>query len=307
MPMEATISYQGCAAAEPTRWGRMLHTLRAIYIIWYREVLRYVRNRHRLIGSFTFPFIFLFIFGQGLSPAMSGLTAGLSAGPMAALAGKIDFVKFIFPGVVGMNVIMTSIMGGVSIVWDREFGFLKEMLVAPISRTAVAVGKTLGGSTVAVIQGLLVLLLAPIIGVHLGLGLLARLVPLMLLASLALTSMGVALAARMRSMEAFQTIMQFVTFPMIFLSGALFPMRDLPVWMNFLVKINPVTYAIDPLRQVMFQAQGIPDFVLTKFPQLGLGVSVFGHAMSIRDDVLVIAAFGAVMITLAVAMFNVQD
>jgi ABC-2 type transport system permease protein len=227
--------------------------------------------------------------------------------PAGINVGKIDFVKFIFPGIIGMNVLMASIMSGVSIVWDREFGFLKEVLVAPIPRAAVALGKTLGGSTVAVIQGLLILIFAPFIGVTVTVGMVIRLIPLMFLAAFAMTSLGVFIAARMKSLEGFQMVIQFVTFPMIFMSGAVFPMRNLPAWMNFLVKINPVTYAIDPLRQVVFRAQGLPDFVLKMFPQFGLGVTVLGHTMTIRDDILVIAVFGAVMTTLAVWMFGMQD
>jgi len=206
-----------------------------------------------------------------------------------------------------MNVIMTSIMGGLSIVWDREFGFLKEILVAPVSRAAVAVGKTLGGATVGVFQGLLMLVLAPLVGVSLDLELVLKLIPLLFLLALSLTSLGVALAARMKSMEGFQMMMQFLLMPMIFLSGALFPMRDLPVWMDVLVKINPVTYAVDPLRRVVFEAQGLPEAMMALLPQFGLGVSVLGHAMTLRDDVLVMGLFGALMITLAVGLFSLQD
>jgi len=285
-----------------------MHNLKAIYIIWYREVLRYLRNRSRLVGSFGMPILFLFIFGSGLSPAMGGLTQGIaSASPMAPKGADIDFVMFIFPGIIGMNVLMGSMMSGISIVWDREFGFLKEILVAPINRTAVAIGKTLGGSTTGVIQGLLLLVLAPLIGVSISAGLVVKLVPLLFLISFSITSLGVLIAARMKSTEGFQMIMQFILMPMIFLSGALFPMRDLPTWMNFLVKVNPVTYAIDPLRKIIFEAQGLPEFVLEMLPQAGLGVTLFGHAVTMQEDIAIIALFGAVMIALAVWMFNIQD
>jgi len=285
-----------------------MHNLRAIYIIWYREVLRYLRNRSRIVGSFGMPILFLFIFGSGLSPVMGGLTQGIaSASPMAPKGAAIDFVKFIFPGIIGMNVLMGSMMSGISIVWDREFGFLKEILVAPTSRTAVALGKTLGGSTTGVIQGLLLLILAPLIGVSISAGMVIKLVPLLFLISFSITSLGVLIGARMKSTEGFQVIMQFILMPMIFVSGALFPMRNLPVWMNFLVKVNPVTYAIDPLRKIIFEAQGLPTFVLEMLPQAGLGVTLFGHAVTMQEDIAIIALFGAVMIALAVWMFNIQD
>jgi len=203
--------------------------------------------------------------------------------------------------------LIASLMSGISIVWDREFGFLKEVLVAPISRAAVALGKTLGGSTIGVIQGLLILTLAPSIGVSVTPTMVVQLIPLMLLASFAMTSLGVLIAARMKTVESFGMIMNLLTMPLIFISGALFPMRDLPGWMDFLVKINPVTYAIDPLRQVIFRAQGLPEAALAQLPHIGLGVVVFGHTMTIAHDMAVIAAFGAAMIVLAVWMFSIQD
>jgi len=135
----------------------------------------------------------------------------------------------------------------------------------------------------------------------------AQLIPLMLLASFATTSLGVLIAARMRTVESFGMIMNLLTMPMIFISGAMFPLRDLPSWMDFLVKINPVTYAIDPLRQVIFRAQGLPEAALEKLPQMGLGVIVFGHTMTIADDIIVIVAFGVTMIALAMWMFSIQD
>lgn len=279
-----------------------MHNLRAIYIIWYREVLRWWRNRSRIVGSFGMPILFLFIFGSGLSPAMGSLTQGI-----ASEGTGIDFVMFIFPGIIGMNVLMSSMMSGISIVWDREFGFLKEILVAPINRTAVAIGKTLGGSTTGVIQGMLLLVLAPLIGVSISAEMVIKLVPLLFLISFSITSLGVLIAARMKSTEGFQVIMQFILMPMIFVSGALFPMRNLPAWMNFLVKVNPVTYAIDPLRKIIFEAQGLPASVLEMLPQAGLGVTLFGHAVSMQEDIAIIALFGAVMITVAVWMFNIQD
>lgn len=286
-----------------------MHALRAIYIIWYREILRWWRDRSRIVSSFAMPILMLFIFGSGLSPAMGNLTSNLPLGGEKATPGDggIDFVQFIFPGTIGMNVLMLSLMSGISIVWDREFGFLREILVAPVSRTTVALGKVLGGSTRGIVQGLLLLVLAPLVGMSITLHMVTRLIPLLFLASFAMTSLGVLLAARMKSIEGFQALMQFLMMPMIFLSGALFPMRNLPSWMNILVKINPVTYAVDPLRRVVFEAQDVPEIVLQMFPQLGLGVEVFGHAMTIRDDVLVIGIFGMVMIFLAVWVFNRQE
>ncbi|MFH1482925.1 MAG: ABC transporter permease, partial [Chloroflexota bacterium] len=216
-----------------------MDNLVGIYTIWYRDILRFWHDRLRLIGAITFPLLFLFVFGSGLSSRIGLLGPG------------VNFTSFIFPGIVGMTVFMTSFMAGVSLVWDREFGFLKEVLVAPISRVSVAVGKALGASTVALIQGALILLLAPLIGVSLSPLKVLELLPLLFLLALSMGASGIFLAARIRSMEAFQAITQMLMFPMMFLSGVFFPLEGLPAWMNVLVKINPATYGIAPIRQVV--------------------------------------------------------
>jgi len=211
-----------------------------------------------MIGSITFPLLFLFVFGSGLSARMGFLGPG------------IDFTQFMFPGIIGMTVLMSSFMSGVSVVWDREFGFLKEVLVAPISRASIVVGKTLGSATIALLQGGLILLFAPLIGVSLSAWTVLLLLPLMLLLSASMGSLGILLATRIRSMEAFQAVMQMLMFPMIFLSGVFFPTEGLPTWMSILVKINPATYGVAPIRQVMLGTSLDASFSLT----------LFGHTMS---------------------------
>jgi len=216
---------------------------------------------------------------------------------MGFLAPGVDFTQFIFPGIIGMTVLMNSLMGGVSVVWDREFGFLKEVLVAPISRVSVAVGKTLGSATVALFQGMLILLLSPLIGASPSLKTVLTLIPLMLLLAASMSSMGILLATRIKSMQAFQVVMQMLMFPMMFLSGVFFPVQGLPAWMDVLVKLNPATYGITPIRQVMLGAS----------PDLPFTVSVLGHTMSIWDNVMVLAGFGIVMVLLAVWSFSNQE
>jgi len=262
-----------------------MNHLRAVYTIWYRDILRFWRDRMRMIGSIVFPLLFLFIFGSGLSSRMGFLGPG------------IDFTQFMFPGIIGMTVLMSSFMAGVSVVWDREFGFLKEVLVAPISRTSVAVGKTLGSATVALPQGILILLLAPLIGVSLSASTVLALLPLMFLLAASMGSLGVLLATRIRSMQAFQVVMQMLMFPMMFLSGVFFPVEGLPTWMNVLVKINPATYGIAPIRQA----------VLGSAPDSPFNISVLGHTMSIWDNVIVMAVFGIVMTLLAIWSFGSQE
>jgi len=262
-----------------------MNQLRGIYTIWYRDILRFWHDKMRLVGSVTFPLLFLFVFGSGLSARMGMLGEGF------------DFTQFMYPGIIGMTVLMSSFMSGVSLVWDREFGFLKEVLVAPISRAAVATGKTLGSATIASIQGVLILVLAPLIGVSLSIGTVLALLPLMFLLAAALGSFGVLLATRIRSMEAFQATMQMLMFPMVFLSGAFFPLQDLPAWMNVLVKINPATYGIAPIRQV----------VLGAAPDATYGISLFGYTLTLWNEIAILAAFGAVMIMLAIWSFGNQE
>jgi ABC-2 type transport system permease protein len=195
-----------------------------------------------------------------------------------------------------MTVLLTSFMSGVSVVWDREFGFLKEVLVAPISRVAVAAGKTLGGATIALIQGTLILVFAPIFGIMSPWVVLPQLLPVMFLVACALSAMGIFLASRIKSMEAHQAVMQLLMFPMVFLSGVFFPVNNLPAWMNVLVKINPATYGIDPIRRLVLGAEST-----------SLGVTVLGHTMSIGEDLMVVAAFGVVMVVLAMWSFGSQE
>ncbi len=262
-----------------------MNSLRGMYTIWYRDLLRVWRDKIRMVTSLAFPLLFLIVFGSGLS------------GTMGMLAPGVDFSKFMFPGIIAMTVLMTSFTSGVSVVWDREFGFLKEVLVAPVSRVAVAAGKTLGGATVALIQGTLILLFAPIFGVMLSPEILLKLLPVMFLVACALSAMGIFLASRIKSMEAHQAVMQLLMFPMIFLSGVFFPVNNLPPWMNILVKINPATYGVDPIRQLVLGAQ----------PATSLGIIIFGHTMSIGDDLIVVAAFGVVMVILAMWSFSTQE
>jgi ABC-2 type transport system permease protein len=265
-------------------FANLKRDLKGAYTIWYRDVLRFLRDRTRIIASLGQPLLFLFVFGGGLAPAMSGLGGG-----------QVNFTEFMFPGILGMTVLFTSIFSAVSIVWDREFGFLKEVMVAPVSRTAVAMGKVAGGSTVAMFQGVIVLLLAPLIGVNLSWQQVVVLIGLMLLLAAVMTSFGILIAARQRTMEGFQMIMQFLLMPMFFLSGALFPLQGVPLWMEWLARINPVTYGVDPLRTVALR-ESIPQAVLSAL-----------SLHPILTDVAIMALFGIIFIVPAVWLFNKQD
>ncbi len=227
--------------------------LRTTGMVWLRELIRFERTRTRILSGLIQPILFLIVLGYGMS-GLVGSTAGF------------DFKKFMFPGIMAMSVVTTAIFSGMSIVWDREFGFLREMLVAPTSRASLALGKTAGGASVAAVQGTIMLVLAPLIGVHLTVVLVLEIIGLELLMAIALTAFGVFVASHIERMEGFQVVMQMLLFPMIFLSGALFPLNALPGWLNVLTHVNPLTYAVAPLRQVVFAAQHMPPAARKRFP-----------------------------------------
>ena len=265
-----------------------MNHLQGIYIIWYRDLLRFWRDKARLFTSFIQPLFFLVIFGTGLS------SAALLKGELAAY----DYKEFVFPGIIGMIVLFTAVMWGVSIVWDREFGFLKEVLVAPISRTAVALGKTLGGATIATTQGTVMLVFAPLAGVSLSPLKVLTLIALMFVFSLSLTALGIFAGSRIKTMEGFQVVMQLLMFPLFFLSPALFPADNLPDWLGTIVRINPVSYGVDAFRQTVLSS-GESEYVSS--------LSIFGHSPSVLEDIGLVAIFGAVMVGLAVWSFGKQD
>jgi ABC-2 type transport system permease protein len=262
--------------------------LRTIEMVWQRELIRFTRTRVRILTGLTQPLLFLFVLGYGMS-TLVGSTAGF------------DFKKFVFPGIVAMSVVSTAIFAAMSIVWDREFGFLREMLIAPVSRTALVLGKTAGGATIATAQGTIMLVLAPLIGVHLTPLLVVEVVGLELLMAGALTAFGVFVASRISRMESFQVVMQLLLLPMLFLSGAMFPLNGLPVWLAVLTRINPLTYAIDPLRHVVFSLQQMPAAAKARFPT---GVELFGHTLPILGELAIVATFAVVFLTLAIRSFG---
>jgi ABC-2 type transport system permease protein len=282
------------------RSGMVWPTLRAIYIIWYRDVLRFWRDRLRLVASLAQPLLFLVVFGTGLSSALQGTGGGFGGG--AGAPAGFTYTQFIFPGIIGMSVLFSAIFGAMSIVWDREFGFLKEVLVAPIDRSAVAIGKALGGATQAMVQGLVLLVLAPVVGVKLTVLSVIELLPLVFVLAFALSSMGVAIASRMRSMQGFQVVMNFLMMPIFFLSGALFPLSGLPDWMAVLTRIDPASYGMDPLRRVVLEGAGIPAAALDR-----LGLTIGGTVLPILAEEGILLAFGLVMLGIAVRNFRVRD
>ncbi len=212
--------------------------LRKIYGLWRREVLRYWREKSRIISSLILPLLWLLVFGGG----MRGME----------LPGIQSYQTYIFPGIIGMTLLFTSVWSGISIIWDREFGFFKEIMVAPVSRTSIVIGKALGSGTSALIQGAILLPLSFLVGVHLSPMSFVILIPTMILISIGLVCIGLLIASFITSMEGFNFIMSLVIMPMFFTSGALFPLTSAPDWLKGFSYVNPMTYGVDVLRWATF-------------------------------------------------------
>jgi len=223
----------------------------AIYILWLRELKRYFRSRAMIVASLGQPLLYLLVLGFGL-------------GPVFQSAGKGSYIQFVAPGVIGMSVLFTSVFSGIGLLWDRQFGFLKETLVAPVPRITVMIGKTLGGATVATIQGLIVLIICLVAGFRpVNWALLPVAVLFMILTAVVFAGLGVAIGSRLQDIQGMQLIMNFVVLPVYFLSGALFPLEGLPSVLKFFTRIDPLSYGIDALRNVLLgESQFTPELSL---------------------------------------------
>src|SRR6266550_3306590 len=213
---------------------------RAIKVVWKRELVRFSRDRLRIITSLVQPFLFLFVLGTGLSRIAAAGTHG------------VNLRTFVYPGVLCMAVMFTAMFSAASLVWDREFGFLREMMVAPVRRSSLVIGKCLGGATVAGAQGLLVIALAGLVNVPYAPGLILGVFALQVLLAFSITAFGVMVAVRITQMQTFMGLMQMVVMPMFFISGAMFPVSNLPGWLLVLNRLDPLTYAVDPMRRLVF-------------------------------------------------------
>lgn len=211
----------------------------AIYTLWLRQVKRYLRSKSRIIGSLGQPLLFLVALGFGL-------------GPIYQKAGGGSYIQFLAPGVISMGILFLALFSGIEVIWDRQFGFLKETLVAPVPRWQIMLGRTLGGATVAFAQGVIVFLLSFIVGFRItSLSMLPLAFVFMFLIALLFTALGTAIASVLEDMQGFQLIMNFVVMPTFFLSGALFPLNGLPGFLASIIKVNPLAYGVDGLRATL--------------------------------------------------------
>jgi ABC-2 type transport system permease protein len=257
-----------------------MNFIQAIITIWQREIIRYLRDKTRIFSTLVQPLMFLAIFGSGLRQTLAQGNFG------------IDFIQFMYPGIIAMSVMGVAFFSTISTVWDREFGFLKEILVAPVSRTAIAIGKTLGAATIASLHALILLILAPFIGISIHLAIIPGLFIFMLLLSFAISGMGLLIASLMKTTESFGLLMQILVFPMFFLSGAFFPLTAVPAWMAALSALNPLSYGVDAFRQLILNSQ-----ISSRVAK-----NIILHP--IHFDALFLFLFSAIMVGAAVYAFN---
>jgi ABC-2 type transport system permease protein len=266
--------------------------LRAIKVVWWRELVRFRSDRLRLITALVQPLLFLFVLGSGLQQLSSASTHG------------VDLKTFIYPGVLCLAVMFTAMFSAASVVWDREFGFLREMMVAPVRRSSIVIGKCIGGATVAGIEGVILIALAWAVHVPYSVTLVLGIFALQLLLAFAITAFGVMAAARVKQMQSFMGLMQMVVMPMFFLSWALFPVTNLPGWLAFLNRIDPLTYAVDPMRQLVFSHLAISQAARDA---LAPGITWFGWEVPALLSAGVVLALGLAMLGVAIWEFNATD
>lgn len=271
--------------------GGLAHEVKATAMVLRRELIRFRYDRARMFAMLVQPLLFLFVMGTGLSSVVT-------------TTGDLDFRTFLFSGVLAMSVLFSAAFAGVSLVWDREFGFLREMLVAPVSKTAIILGKVLGGATTATLQTLVLLAFAWVVDVPYDPLLLLTLLGLLFISALMLTSLGIVLSARLTQIQSAMPITQLIIAPMMFLSGALFPMANLPDWLAILTKINPLTYVVQPMRSAVFSHLELSAATRAAFdPAITWG----GWTVPVGVSVLIALACTAVLMAAGIALFKRTD
>ncbi|HET9094460.1 MAG TPA: ABC transporter permease [Solirubrobacteraceae bacterium] len=266
--------------------------LRAIKVVWRRELIRFANDRMRIVTSLVQPFLFLFVLGGGLQQLASAGTHG------------VDLKTFIYPGILCMTVMFTAMFSAASIVWDREFGFLREMMVAPVRRSSIVIGKCLGGATVAAFQGVIVLAIAGLVHVPYSPGLILGALGLQLLLAFAITAFGLSVAIRIKQMQSFMGVMQMIVMPMYFISGAMFPASGLPTWLAVLNRIDPLAYAVDPMRRLVFSKLNISPIARRV---LDPGLSWWGWRMPALLEAAVILVLGLALLGVAIWEFSATE
>lgn len=279
-------------AVEPVRvpQSSLVTEARAAAVVWQREMIRLGKDRARILSSLAQPLLFLFVLGSGLGSLLG-----------RGVPGSVRFDTFLFPGVLAISVLFTAAFSGISMVWDREFGFLREMLVAPVSTASILVGKAVGGASTATLQSVVLLALAGLVGVPYDPLMMLALLGLLFLMAFMITSLGLLLAARVRQVQSAMPLVQLIITPLMFLSGALFPLGNLPTWLTVLTHVNPMTYAVEPLRHVVFAHLAVGPADRARFDP---GIVWGSWPVPTGVQILVTVAFSVVLLGAAVARFR---
>jgi ABC-2 type transport system permease protein len=265
---------------------------RAIKIVWRRELIRFANDRIRIVTMLVQPFMYLFVLGAGLQSLSKAGTHG------------VDFKTVIYPGILCMVVMFTAMFSAASIVWDREFGFLREMMVAPVRRSSIVIGKCLGVATVASAQGLIVLAIAGLVHVPYNVGLIFGVLALQMLLAFAIGAFGLCVAIRIKQMQSFMGIVQMVVMPMYFISGAMFPASGLPGWLTVLNRLDPLAYAVDPMRRLVFSHLNISPIARHV---LDPGLTWWGWHVPAVLEAGVVFGLGVIFLSVAIWQFSATE
>ena len=269
----------------------MSHQLRATWVVTRRELLRLKQDKARMVTMLLQPVLFIFVMGTGL-------------GSIVDTGGGTDFRTFLYPGVLATSVLFTAAFAGISLVWDREFGFLREMMVAPISRASIIWGKCLGGAIVATLQSLVLLALLGTVGIPYSPVLIVELIGCLFLGALLLTALGVLLSTRIKTIQAAMPVSQLLIMPMMFLSGSLFPISGLPDWLAVLTRLNPLTYVVQPMRHFALDHLSLTS---AEEQRLVPVLTWFGWQVPVAVQLLTVAAITLGLITLAARVFRTTE
>jgi ABC-2 type transport system permease protein len=275
----------------PARRSRLAVSGRAIWVVLKREGIRFAADRLRVVTGLLQPILFLFVLGSGL-------------GTLVKFGPHLNLRTFLYPGAAAMSVLFTALFSAGSVVWDREFGFLREMLVAPVSRTSLVVGKCLGGALVASTQGVLMIAIAGLANVPYDGVLMLTIFGELLLLALAVVSFGMLVAARIQQFQSFMAVTQMLVMPLFFLSGAMYPLSNLPAWMRVLTRIDPLTYAVDPIRRAVFEHLQVPPALRAR---LVPGISWDGWHVPLGLEIGVVAVMAALFMAIAALEFRKVD
>ncbi|WP_024833478.1 ABC transporter permease [Ruminiclostridium josui] len=275
--------------------------METIFGLWYRDAIKFFRDKFTIVSSFALPFLFLVVFGTGMGGAIESLLLGANASQELS---EFNFVKFMFPGIIAMAVFTTTMFAGYSLIEDRQAGYLKEVLVSPASRVLVAIGKILGCATTALLQGIMMLVFVPFIGLSLNAELVVKLALSILLISFTLSAVSILLASFLKSIQGFQMIVQVVLYPLFFLSGAFFPLNGIPKWMEIIVKINPMTYIVDFLKRIVLDVDNLNPILKQA---MGMNLEVLNHKVTSMDEIILLVVLGIIFTIVTAISFSKVD